>query len=214
MDSMVVKYLLLATVTYGLQLLLSISQIALCLFLIISGLLHLSPNKVLGKKALMLGLVINPNIQQKAWLKGLLFITGIALIIPLFGLSYWIAVAACPVALYCIRMLTSAQHNQKTTSKQGNIARSIVSCAAILVFGFTIWEGKDLIYTGFNVSYKAAYWKSLEVGGWQKDNNPNAPKAGDMAPDFELLDYKGQNKVKLSDFRGKKPVVLVFGSFT
>ncbi len=32
---------------------------------------------------------------------------------------------------------------------------------------------------------------------------------GDHAPDFELMNQFGEN-VKLSDFRGKKPVVLVF----
>jgi peroxiredoxin len=32
---------------------------------------------------------------------------------------------------------------------------------------------------------------------------------GDHAPDFELVNQFGEN-VKLSDFRGKKPVVLVF----
>ena len=42
---------------------------------------------------------------------------------------------------------------------------------------------------------------------------PTAPqthlKVGDMAPDFTLPDTKGQ-PVKLSDFRGKKSVVLAF----
>ncbi len=38
----------------------------------------------------------------------------------------------------------------------------------------------------------------------------NAPlKPGDTAPDFELMD-QDKNKVKLSDFRGKKKVVLLF----
>ncbi len=32
---------------------------------------------------------------------------------------------------------------------------------------------------------------------------------GDQAPDFELINQFGEN-VKLSDFRGKKPVVIVF----
>ena len=34
-------------------------------------------------------------------------------------------------------------------------------------------------------------------------------KVGDRAPDFELTDTEGQ-KVRLSDFRGKKNVVLAF----
>jgi cytochrome oxidase Cu insertion factor (SCO1/SenC/PrrC family) len=43
--------------------------------------------------------------------------------------------------------------------------------------------------------------------------NPVAPtthlKIGDMAPDFALKDTTGK-EVKLSDFRGKKSVVLAF----
>lgn len=39
-------------------------------------------------------------------------------------------------------------------------------------------------------------------------------KLGDVAPDFNLkrLDEKGT--VKLSSFKGKQPVVLIFGSYT
>ncbi len=48
----------------------------------------------------------------------------------------------------------------------------------------------------------------------QKALDAKAPRAGDMAPDFELTDSRGAESVRLSDFRGKKPVVLVFGSYT
>ena len=41
-----------------------------------------------------------------------------------------------------------------------------------------------------------------------------APKVGDVAPDFELRDINGENPVRLSDFQGKRPVALIFGSFT
>jgi peroxiredoxin len=41
-----------------------------------------------------------------------------------------------------------------------------------------------------------------------------APKAGDLAPDFTLYDISGEQSVTLSDFRGEKPVVLLFGSYT
>ena len=49
---------------------------------------------------------------------------------------------------------------------------------------------------------------------WQRKYDPPAPKVGDVAPDFELRDSNGENPVRLSDFKGKKPVALVFGSFT
>ncbi len=49
---------------------------------------------------------------------------------------------------------------------------------------------------------------------WHERYEPLAPKEGDLAPDIELRDVNGENPVRLSDFRGQKPVALVFGSFT
>jgi hypothetical protein len=37
---------------------------------------------------------------------------------------------------------------------------------------------------------------------------------GDAAPDFSLDTYDRKSKAQLSSFRGKKPIVLVFGSYT
>jgi hypothetical protein len=53
-----------------------------------------------------------------------------------------------------------------------------------------------------------------EMRKWQKTYNALAPKAGDVAPDFELYDTKRENLIRLSNFRGKKPVALIFGSYT
>ncbi|MFB3923042.1 MAG: hypothetical protein ACE145_15070 [Terriglobia bacterium] len=39
-------------------------------------------------------------------------------------------------------------------------------------------------------------------------------KVGDPAPDFTLETYDKKAHVQLSSFRGQKPVVLVFGSYT
>ena len=39
--------------------------------------------------------------------------------------------------------------------------------------------------------------------------DPAAPQVGQMAPDFELMN-QDKNKVKLSDYRGKKKVMLLF----
>jgi hypothetical protein len=40
------------------------------------------------------------------------------------------------------------------------------------------------------------------------------PEIGQAAPDFNLPTHDGKSSVRLSQFRGQKPVVLVFGSFT
>jgi hypothetical protein len=40
------------------------------------------------------------------------------------------------------------------------------------------------------------------------------PKVGRLAPDFTLPKHDGDKNITLSQFRGKKPVVLIFGSFT
>ena len=42
----------------------------------------------------------------------------------------------------------------------------------------------------------------------------NYPKVGEEAPDFELHFEGESGKLRLSDLRGGKPVVLVFGSYT
>jgi hypothetical protein len=39
-------------------------------------------------------------------------------------------------------------------------------------------------------------------------------RVGDEAPDFSLETYDRKSRAQLSAFRGKKPVVLVFGSYT
>lgn len=42
----------------------------------------------------------------------------------------------------------------------------------------------------------------------------SGPKLGAVAPDFTLKTQDGKQTLTLSDFRGDKPVVLIFGSFT
>jgi hypothetical protein len=40
------------------------------------------------------------------------------------------------------------------------------------------------------------------------------PRIGDAAPDFKLKAKDGDKEVQLASFKGKRPVVLVFGSYT
>jgi len=213
MDAMVIKYVGLAGVVYGTHAYLAVAQVALCLFLMASGAILLSDRKPPGKWASRLGLMTNERLGKKPLYGWLMLATGAALILPLFGLPHWFAVIACPVSFYWIKALASGIDNTDR-KKTGSLARKGLMISAVLIFGFTIWEGRDLVRAGGEITYKAAYWQMKEVQGWQKENNPNVPKVGEMAPDFELTDVTGTRTTRLSDFRGKKPVVLLFGSFT
>jgi hypothetical protein len=53
-----------------------------------------------------------------------------------------------------------------------------------------------------------------EATTWQKKFDPQAPKVGDLTPEFELCSIGGDESVRLSEYRRKKPVALIFGSFT
>lgn len=48
-----------------------------------------------------------------------------------------------------------------------------------------------------------------EIGSFRE-----GPSLGRLAPDFTLRAFDGSKSVRLSRFRGHKPVVLIFGSFT
>jgi hypothetical protein len=50
---------------------------------------------------------------------------------------------------------------------------------------------------------------SGEIGSYHE-----GPAINDLAPDFTLKTQDGKQQISLAQFRGKKPVVLVFGSFT
>lgn len=42
----------------------------------------------------------------------------------------------------------------------------------------------------------------------------NSPKAGEQAPPFTLKSVDGKQETNLASFRGKRPVILFFGSYT
>ncbi len=66
----------------------------------------------------------------------------------------------------------------------------------------------------WHASFKKTFRNPQEALDAMGVREPSAPKAGAPAPDFELTDPAGEKTVRLSSFRGKSPVVLIFGSFT
>lgn len=54
-------------------------------------------------------------------------------------------------------------------------------------------------------------------GGGRGDRmmrDDGAPKVGEMAPLFKLGSLDGKSEMDLKSFAGKRPVVLIFGSYT
>ena len=64
----------------------------------------------------------------------------------------------------------------------------------------------------FDSVKKVKQFRDKEVA-WQRLHDVNAPKVGDLAPDFEMSAARGDGRVRLSSMRGR-PVALIFGSFT
>lgn len=53
-----------------------------------------------------------------------------------------------------------------------------------------------------------------EAMALMKELNSKAPKVGTEAPDFTLKEMESKQSFTLSSMKGKKPVVLIFGSYT
>ena len=94
--------------------------------------------------------------------------------------------------------------------KQGFISRKDLARVLEGVFPAAGGEGERE-----DVEHHPSRWGLLErffdreLGSFRE-----GPALGAPAPDFELALVRGGRTVRLSDARGKKPVILVFGSFT
>jgi hypothetical protein len=78
----------------------------------------------------------------------------------------------------------------------------IVMCQKPDVFSWVMARTPGLVFMVFPFK---PMWLSARAGHL---------KVGDEAPNFSLETVDKKSRVQLSDFRGTKPVVLVFGSYT
>jgi hypothetical protein len=92
------------------------------------------------------------------------------------------------------------------------VRRGAIGFAALAAL-FMLWEREDNLTLAADLLIPAMQWRNEELS-WQLESDPQSPKVGELAPDFELQDPEGVTRVRLSDFRGKRPVALVFGSYT
>lgn len=137
---------------------------------------------------------------------------GLLLLMPLLvgapmGVSLLAGLAA--VAL----LLLVGRRGEEPARPRARRVRRLAIAVAALVCLFMLWEGEDNLALGADLLLHAREWRNDELA-WQLSQDPKSPKLGDLAPDFELQDPEGEVQVRLSDFRGVRPVALVFGSYT
>jgi hypothetical protein len=89
----------------------------------------------------------------------------------------------------------------------------VLYCAAFAGFDYAMHQppenfGRVMMHTGpapFLLFPFETMWKHARAGRLH---------TGDEAPDFMLPQLDGSQTVSLASFRGKQPVVLIFGSYT
>jgi len=177
----------------------AITQGALTLFLVASGLrglLRPSGARPMSAIRLPLGLLLL-----------LPLLLGVAALVSLAA-----AVASVAMLIYLERK--NAKGNDRPACFfSRRLPRRLVLTALITLCLFMAWEREDPLALAAEIGQNMSYWRAHEVA-WQRRNDSRAPKVGELAPDFELQDPDGLKAVRLSDFRGKRPVALVFGSYT
>lgn len=97
----------------------------------------------------------------------------------------------------------------------GKLEFLVASVAMVLTVGSYLCAEEDVEPAPTDQDeYSGKKIDSVDVGyRIIRDRFFNAPKLGDVAPEFELIDQTTREAISLERLRADKPVVLLFGSF-
>ena len=132
-----------------------------------------------------------------------------------------VSIAACAIFItLCLTIL--AVNGQEAKTERLEQLRPGVSIARLIMRLIDLNEDKWISIEEYNKFFanldqnKDGFVNEKEITDFmkKKQEDESGPTVGEEAPDFELRTLEGDRVVKLSDFRGKKPVVLIFGSYT
>ncbi len=195
----------------GIHALIIALQIGLATFLVISGALALRPSIVPPAWQRSLGLSVE-GAQSSRGAALLRIGLGVLLLLPLLVGAPTLVSLLAGLGAFAV-LLIGERAIPAESRRRGRLARGAALLAAAVVALFIVWEGEDGLALGIALSTNMQEWRVRELE-WQHENDVEAPKVGDLAPDFELHDPNGETAVRLSDYRDQRPVVLVFGSYT
>jgi hypothetical protein len=89
--------------------------------------------------------------------------------------------------------------------------RNAILLALALVAGQATAQEKETPGSGNPYGLTDEQWEHVQEGN---EGRAEELVVGDVAPDFDLLSLDGTSRTRLREFRGKRPVVLFFGSYT
>jgi hypothetical protein len=188
MDPVTVVWGVLAVAVH---LVVMLTQTGVAVFLVASGLRRVVGGEQRWEGALWIGL-------------------GLLLVAPLLaGAPFPVSLLAGLAALGTLLALDPGASGERPARW---IRAAAIGCAGVTAL-FMLWEREDPLALGVELASTAQQWRTHELD-WQLANDLEAPKVGELAPDFELQDPTGKTAVRLADFRGVRAVALVFGSYT
>jgi len=157
-----------------------------------------------------LGATTNINSDLKIKLAAVQLLLGSALLLPLFySLSFFILlVAFICVVIFILYFESLPTKDGKNT---GKLTRKGFVLFAMLGAVYTGYDQHDPITSMKTFVMDVNEWRPKEQT-WQDEHDVNAPKVGEMAPTFTLLNSEGTGNKSLTDFLGSKPVVLFLGA--
>ncbi len=157
-----------------------------------------------------LGATTNVHAKLKVKLALVQLGLGSVLLLPIF---YSVSHIVLLLAFICVSMFVFFFEFQSSADgeKTGRLTRMAFVMFAMLGASITGYNQHDPITTMKSFALNVAQWRPKEQA-WQDVYDVHAPKVGDIAPQFTLLDTNGVNRKSLSEFLGDKPVVLFLGA--
>jgi hypothetical protein len=155
---------------------------------------------------------LQPNSENRTRTAALFAALAVLLLLP-FLLGAPAVLSLLALVAIAATVILYEQGLAPEARPRGRYARHTAIALAALLSVFGIWEREDPLALGTELVATAQGWRMHELD-WQRSADRATPRVGDLAPDFSLQDPSGEVAVRLSDFRGKRPVALVFGSYT
>jgi len=100
------------------------------------------------------------------------------------------------------------------TNKDGKLSQTEIQQSAKLLEQHDSNKDGTLDRTELSAAVALAARREYVAPAARSERKQDRLKVGDLAPDFTLPTLDGKTEAKLSTFRGQKPVVLIFASYT